>query len=109
MLIILAIYVWPTRYKNYAAGQGPHVSQVQAETPYRVDRLSADIEVLETTGLWRKVGNARKALAFQGPNVNPNVIHNTRPRNDQNVANQQQSSIEKTQKEIEAATEKAAK
>jgi hypothetical protein len=107
LLALLAYFVWPTRYKHYPPGEGPYVLQMQWEGETREDRLTGDLERLETTGEWVLVGNTRKAMAFQRPDVNPNAIHRSAPRPDRKAVDDQQRAVEKTQKEVEAATKQA--
>ena len=101
---VVAVYVWPTRYQHYPAGENPHNVQVLATEATRVDRITGDIEAETAPGEWMKVGNSRKALAFQNPSANPNAVHKPERVYDNSTANQQQNAYEKTQKQMEAAT-----
>ncbi len=104
---LFAYFVWPTRYVHYPPGDGPRTERVKPYDSTRVDRLTGDIEVFESSGEWHWAGNVRKALAFENPDVNPNAVHKpTRPY-DQSKAQQQQQSIENTQKAVDDATKSA--
>ena len=101
---LVAVYVWPTRYQQYGPGEIPYDVRVTPKQATRVDRLTGDIEALQASGEWRKVGNSRKALAFQTPDANPNAIHRPAQRNAGSAVDQQERSIQRTQKAVDSAT-----
>ena len=105
LLGLFAYFVWPTRYQHYAPGESPHTTEAVSEAPTRVDRLTGDIAVQETSGAWRTVGNKRRALAFEQPAVDPNATRRPSALHRQEVADQHQRSVQQTQNAVQAATE----
>lgn len=99
----VAYFIWPTRYAIYAPGEGPFGAQVDA--PTRVDRLTGDGAMLTRTGAWQPLGNARKATAFEQPAIDPNANRRPSARRNQEVRDQQQQSVEGTQRAVDAATQ----
>ena len=67
-----AWFVWPTRYQEYAGGQGPYAAQAgPAKT--RVDRITGEVFVIGATGEWQSMPVRRPELLrpdITGPNVN---------------------------------------
>ncbi len=103
LLGFVAYFVWPTRYALYIPGEGPYGAQVDA--PTRVDRLTGDGAMLTPSGAWQPIDNTRKATAFEQPAVDPNANRRPSALQHQEVRDQQQHSIESTQKAVDAATE----
>jgi len=100
--VLVAVFVWPTRYKNYEVGEGPYAAQAGA-LPTRVDRTTGAVYVQATSGEWEPLKGARPELLrpdITGPRVETRV--DTAP------AQQQGRSIEEMQKQT-AAMEAAAK
>lgn len=105
LLGLFAYFVWPTRYAQYAPGEGPYAEQVGADAPTRVDRLTGDITVQDPSGTWRAAGNARKALAFERPVVDPNATRRPSALQHQEVADQQRRSVQQTEQAVQKATQ----
>ncbi len=104
---LLAYFVWPTPYETYAAGEGPYAQQVP-NAATRVNRFTGDIEQQMSENNWKRIGNKRKALAFQAP-VDASSARTHSPqdahRQNQEVVDQQRGSIERTQEAVDAATQ----
>jgi hypothetical protein len=91
VLVGAAVFIWPTRYKNYDAGEGPYAAQA-GSFPTRVDRTTGAVYVRATSGDWKPLKGARPELLrpdITGPSVETRV--DTAP------AVQQGRSIEKMQ------------
>jgi len=102
LLGLAAYFVWPTRYAQYAPGEGPHAAEV--DTPTRVDRFTGEIEAQTASGAWQPIGHVRKATAFEQPAVDPNATRRPSAVHHQEVRDTQLHSVEQTQKAVDAAT-----
>jgi hypothetical protein len=107
VLVLLAYFVWPTRYEQYGPDEGPYAAQAGPGHPTRVDRLTGEIEFQDASGEWIGVGNARKAVAFQRPVVDPSATRRPSARHTEQIADQHQRSLKQTQNAVDSATEQA--
>lgn len=107
IILALAIWVWPTRYKYYDAGTGPHSEQVGHQQT-RVDRISGDVWAMQTTGEWVPVHIQRPEL------LRPDVTGSTRrtqtntgnaTQQNQSVQDMQSTADEMSDAAVEAARE----
>lgn len=105
LLGLFVYFVWPTRYAQYAPGEGPYAAQVAPETPTRVDRFTGDVTGQDPSGAWRPLGNVNIAPAFEQPAVDPNATRRPSIRHNQEVADQQRRSVGQTQEAVDAATQ----
>jgi len=105
VLGLFAVFVWPTQYKNFEAGEGPYAAQA-GSFPTRVDRTTGAVYVQATSGEWTPLKGARPELLrpdITGPRVETRV--DTAP------AVRQGRSMEAMQKQtaaMEAAARKSA-
>ena len=57
----IGYFVWPTQYREYAAGDGPYAEQL-GPMKYRVDRISGKVFVADATGKWTQQSVRRPEL-----------------------------------------------
>ncbi len=79
LLAAFGYFVWPTQYREYAAGDGPFAEQV-GSVVYRVDRISGEVFVADGSGTWTQRSVQRPELLrpdITGPT--PNTQPDTRP------------------------------
>ena len=106
LFALFTIFVWPTRYKHYEAGESPYAAQIGSDASVRVDRITGEIETQNASGQWLSVGNARKAVAFERPAVDPNATRRPSLEDNERVVNQQRRSIESTQEAVNKQIQK---
>ena len=93
---LFAVFVWPTRYKEDAVGEGPYAEQA-GPLKTRVDRTTGAVYAFSTTGEWKPLKGSRPELLrpdITGPKVETRV--DTAP------ATQQAKSIERMQDQTTA-------
>jgi len=101
LLGLFGYFVWPTQYKEYAAGEGPYADQI-GKTASRVDRISGEVFIKTGSDEWREVPVRRPDLLrpdITGPTPSPKVDHG--------VVQQQQNTINSMQETTDAATQSA--
>lgn len=104
LLALFALFIWPTRYKTYAPGEGPHVIHAPA-SPTRVDRLTGIVEAQDDDGTWQRVDLALDAPAFAVPPVDPNATAGPSLKHNEQVVDQGRQSVENTQRAVQEATQ----
>ena len=105
LLGLFASFVWPTRYAQYAPGEGPYAAEVAPDTPTRVDRFTGEVTGQDASGDWVPLGNVNIAPAFEQPAADPNAMQRPSARHNQQVVDQQRRSVGQTQEAVNAATE----
>ena len=96
LLVSAAIFIWPTRYREFAVGEGPYAEQA-GPLRSRVDRLSGAVQAFSTSGEWKALTGARPELLrpdITGPAVETRV--------DTSPAQEQGRSIERMQEQTNA-------
>ncbi len=93
---LFAYFIWPTRYEEFAAGEGPYTERT--DLPTRVDRFNGEVWVKKASGDWSKLPDPPRP-----PKINPV----TRPYKsvDPSVVQQQKQQIEMTQQAADAVTQ----
>lgn len=102
ILALVAVFIWPTRYKEYPAGKGPYAQQA-GPLKTRMDRTTGAVYVFSASGEWKALKGARPELLR--PDITGPVI---KTRVDTAPAQQQGRLIERMQKQT-AAMEKEAR
>ena len=51
LLAAIAVFVWPTRFKHYDAGEGPY-AEWAGSMKTRTDRITGAVFVISATGEW---------------------------------------------------------
>lgn len=107
VLVLVAVFVWPTRYQTFAPGDGPHAAEVPAGTATRVDRFSGALQAQQPDGAWVPSGQARTALPFAAPPVDPNARRGPSQAHNESIYDAQQQNAARTQQSVEG-TQRAA-
>jgi hypothetical protein len=103
-VVSFAYFVWPTRYKHYAAGEGPYAPQV-GEVASRVDRFTGDVYV-KRGDEWLKARVER--LGTNQPHVT-GIVGRTQPKEGASVLERERKTMDRIQEEAKKATEKPEK
>lgn len=104
LVSLFAVFVWPTRYQQFEPGEGPYTIQAP-DAATRIDRITGDIALLDPSGQWTVIGNERKALAFQRPDVDPNAMHRQKGNPNQQAVDERRHAVQHTQQAVDAATQ----
>ena len=107
ILVLVAVFVWPTRYQTFAPDEGPHAAEVPAGTATRVDRFTGALQAQQTDGAWVPIGQARTALPFAVPPVDPNARRGPSRAHDESIYDAQQQNAARTQQAV-TGTQRAA-
>lgn len=101
ILALVAVFIWPTRYKEYPAGEGPYAEQA-GPLKTRMDRTTGAVYVFSTSGEWKALKGARPELLR--PDITGPVVET---RVDTAPVQQQGRAIEQMQRQTDAMEQAA--
>jgi hypothetical protein len=100
---LFGYFVWPTQYREFAAGNGPYADQL-GSVAYRVDRISGKVYVADATGKWtHRAVNRPELLRPDITGPTPNTQPDTQPA--QRTMQEQQKMQSTTEDMTRAATQ----